>query len=471
MKVVVVGDVMLDRYFWGDITRISPEVPVPVCSLRDVTVSLGGAANVAHNLVNLGEAVTLVGLVGRDDDGRLLSSLLAEKGIDARIVEDDTRPTTVKTRVIGSSQHIVRIDSEVVRPMPGRLAEELMARLDEALDGAGGVILSDYAKGVLLDPETCRWIIARCREAGVHAFVDPKSSDWSRYAGATCITPNKKELLEAGHFAGMPEGDLARVARGLRDRFSIDYLLVTLGPDGMRLFSDTTDESFESSVREVYDVSGAGDTVVATFAASYCDGHDAVESARRANAGAGIVVGKVGTYPVSLDELEEALGIERHRTDKVCSLDEALHRLAFWRSEGNRVVFTNGCFDLLHAGHVLLFQEAKKLGDKLVVAVNSDGSVRRIKGAPRPVLGEKERLQILSSIEHVDMLLVFDSDEPTDLIARIRPDVLAKGSDYSVEDVVGADVVASYGGRVELVPVLENTSISDIMKRLKGTSS
>jgi D-beta-D-heptose 7-phosphate kinase/D-beta-D-heptose 1-phosphate adenosyltransferase len=468
MSILVIGDVMLDRYYWGDITRISPEVPVPVCNLRDVTMSLGGAANVAHNLVNLGEEVALAGVVGDDDAGRELRGLLAEKNVTPLLVVDPERPTIVKTRVIGNSQHIVRIDTELVRPLGAALGAELEAKVSLALAGVSGVVVSDYAKGVLLDATVCRRLIGTCAKARVPVFVDPKAADWSRYAGATCVTPNKKELLEAGRAAAVASNDVAEVARALMDRHGFEYVLVTLGPEGLRLFSQEGDESFTSAVREVFDVSGAGDTVVATFAASYCAGLGAAESARRANAAAGIVVGKVGTYPVSRHELDEALGMERYRTDKRCSLDEALHRVAFWRSEGNSVVFTNGCFDLLHAGHVLLFQEAKKLGDKLVVAVNSDASVRRIKGAPRPVLGEKDRLQILTAIEHVDMLLVFDEDEPTDLIAHIRPDVLAKGSDYAPDEVVGADVVKRYGGRVERIAVLENTSVSGIVKRMKG---
>jgi D-beta-D-heptose 7-phosphate kinase/D-beta-D-heptose 1-phosphate adenosyltransferase len=371
--------------------------------------------------------------------------------------------------VIGGSQHIVRIDNEVVRPLGDVLTGELKEKVSAALDGCDGVILSDYAKGVLLDEETCRWIVDECKRAGVKVFVDPKSPHWGRYQGATCVTPNRKELLEAGRAGGHAVDDIAGVARFLRERHGLEHVLVTLGPDGMRLFSQRGDESFQNVVREVYDVSGAGDTVIATFAASVCVGHDAVEAARRANAAAGIVVAKVGTYPVSATELDEALGAQRHRTDKQCSLDEALHKIAFWRSQGNSVVFTNGCFDILHAGHVLLFQEACKLGDKLVVAVNSDDSVRRIKGAPRPILGEKERLQILSAIEHVDMLIVFDDDEPVDLIAHVRPDVLAKGSDYAETEVVGAEVVRAYGGTIALIPVLENTSVSGIMKKLRRT--
>lgn len=470
MSILVIGDVMLDRYFWGDITRISPEVPVPVCNLRDITFSLGGAANVAHNLVNLGVETRLAGVVGEDDTARSLRELLADKGIDERMVVDASRPTIVKTRVIGNSQHIVRIDTEVVSPLGKSAAAALRAAVEGALDGVDGVILSDYAKGVFLDASACRSLIAACRAAGGSVFVDPKSTDWSRYEGATCITPNRKELHDAARAAGIDSTDVAAIARELRSRHGFDCLLVTLGPDGMRLFTAAGDESFESTPREVYDVSGAGDTVIATFAASVCGGHDAVESARRANAAAGIVVGKVGTYPVSAAELDVALGAERYRTDKRCSLDEALHKVAFWRSEGNNVVFTNGCFDLLHAGHVLLFQEARKLGDKLVVAINSDASVRRIKGDPRPILHEKERLQILSAIEHVDMLIVFDDDEPVELIERLRPDVLAKGSDYAADEVVGADVVRGYGGRVELVEVLENTSVSDILRKMRRSS-
>jgi D-beta-D-heptose 7-phosphate kinase/D-beta-D-heptose 1-phosphate adenosyltransferase len=323
---------------------------------------------------------------------------------------------------------------------------------------------------VFLDPATCTGIIDAAAAAGVPVYVDPKSPDWSRYRGAACITPNRKELLDAGAGAGLTGGDVDAVARELQKRHRLGHVLVTLGPDGMKLFAPDRTHDFASNPREVYDVSGAGDTVIATFAASMCAGHDPVESARRANAAAGIVVGKVGTYPVSAAELDEALGAERYRTDKVCSLDEALHQVAFWRTEGNKVVFTNGCFDLLHAGHVLLFQEARKLGDKLIVAINSDESVRRIKGTPRPILREKERIQILSALEHVDMLLVFDGDEPVDLIEAVRPDVLAKGSDYTRAQVIGADFVRSYGGEVALIPVLENTSVSTIMKKLRGAS-
>lgn len=470
MGILVIGDVMLDRYLWGDITRISPEVPVPVCNLRDTTLSMGGAANVAHNLVNLGVETSLIGLVGDDHSGEGLRELLEEKGIKATLLVDSSRPTIVKTRVIGNSQHIVRIDTEVVKPLGDVLATRLVDVVRGAVDDVDGVILSDYAKGMFLDQQTCSDIIDTCRSAGVPVYVDPKSSDWSRYQGATCVTPNRKELLEAGAVLGIADGDIDAIAHELQKRHAFGHLLVTLGPDGMRLFSPDGDRSFASAPREVYDVSGAGDTVIATFAASLCSGHDAMESARRANAAAGIVVGKVGTYPVATAELDEILGAERYRTDKVCSLDEALHKVAFWRSEGNTVVFTNGCFDILHAGHVLLFQEARKLGDKLIVAMNSDESVRRIKGEPRPILHEKERVQILTALEHVDMLLVFDDDEPVDLIERIRPDILAKGSDYTQAEVVGRDFVRSYGGEVVLVPVLENTSVSDIMKKLRGAA-
>ena len=467
MRILVIGDIMLDRYFWGEINRISPEVPVPVCKLRDVTYSLGGAANVAHNLVNLGVQATLVGVVGDDDTGDRMAELCREVGIEPRLVRDASRPTTMKTRVIGSSQHVVRIDEEVVERLDDALSAEFKDAVVNAASDCTGVILSDYAKGTLLDPELCQWLIQYCREIGKPVYVDPKSPDWRQYRGATCIKPNRKELREAARREGLAAEDITACAREMRKRFEIDYLLLTLGPEGMQLLSESTEEHFVSNVQEVFDVSGAGDTVISTFAASNCAGMGLEESAQRANAAAGVVVGKVGTYPITQRELEQALGTAGRRTSKLCSIDEALHRIALWRSEGSRVVFTNGCFDILHAGHVLLFHEARNLGDKLVVAMNSDESVKRLKGDPRPILSEKERVQILSAIEYVDMLLIFHEDEPVDLIERVRPDVLAKGSDYNLADVVGADVVASYGGEVKLVSILENSSVSEIMDRLK----
>ena len=470
MSILVIGDVMLDRYYWGDITRISPEVPVPVCNLRDVTMSLGGAANVAHNLVNLGEEVALAGVVGDDDAGRELRGLLAEKNVTPLLVVDPERPTIVKTRVIGNSQHIVRIDTELVRPLGAALGAELEAKVSLALAGVSGVVVSDYAKGVLLDATVCRRLIGTCAKARVPVFVDPKAADWSRYAGATCVTPNKKELLEAGRAAAVASNDVAEVARALMDRHGFEYVLVTLGPEGLRLFSREGDESFTSAVREVFDVSGAGDTVVATFAASYCAGLGAAESARRANAAAGIVVGKVGTYPVSRHELDEALGMERYRTDKRCSLDEALHRVAFWRSEGNSVVFTNGCFDLIHPGHVRYLRAARALGDVLVVGVNSDESVRQLKGPSRPLVGEREGAELLAALAAVDFVTIFEEPTPRELVAALLPDVLVKGADWGAH-IVGRDDVEANGGRVvsaSLEPGWSTTRIVETIRQRFG---
>lgn len=469
MKILVIGDLILDRYFWGDISRISPEVPVPVCNLREVTYSIGGAANVAHNLINLGVETFLAGIIGNDEMGKRVTSILKEKGIFSELLVDKGRPTIVKTRVVGSScQHIVRIDEEVVKDLSTSLKDRFKRKLRYLVPRFSGVILSDYAKGVLLDRGFCQWLVDLCNRSGVPVFVDPKGTNWYGYEGATCVTPNKKELYEIARAEGINDENLSYVARKIIKKYSFSYLLVTLGPEGMVLFTSEEEVKFPSNARDVYDVSGAGDTVIATLAAFVCNKFSIHESVFRANTAAGIVVTKVGTYPVSLRELEEELDLQSGRSDKFYILDEALHKIASWRSYEKSIVFTNGCFDILHAGHILLFREAKKLGDKLIVAINTDESVRQAKGFPRPVLKEKERLQILSAIEYIDVLLVFEDGELLNLISLIKPDILLKGNDYTLDTVVGKDIVHSYGGNIKLTPILEDISISHIIGRING---
>ncbi len=467
-SIVVAGDVMLDIYHWGEVDRISPEAPVPVVRVRKKTYTLGGAGNVALNLAGLGCAVSLVGVRGDDIAGSMVSKLLAEKGIEDKVAVMPDFPTTTKTRVVGQGQQLLRLDEEVLQQLSADVEEKLLADFESLLGEAAAVILSDYNKGIFSGGLT-EVFIARCAAAGVPLFVDPKGEDWSRYAHATCVTPNRREFQQVCRTASMDPALFEEQGRQLLQRFDLGYLLVTRGGAGMSLFGkDIATQHFPAEAREVFDVSGAGDTVVSVAAAAFGCGLAMEDSARLANHAAGIVVEKVGTSPVSLLELEAALRLKRSRQgDKLFDREEAVTLVRLWQKRGQRVVFTNGCFDLLHTGHVKLLHAAAKEGDKLVVGINSDESVQRLKGPGRPVLPEKERAAMLSAIGGVDMVVLFTEDTPRELIAAVKPEVLVKGGDYTPETVVGGDIVKEYGGRVCLVPLKEGFSTTNIINSVK----
>ncbi len=471
-RVLVVGDLMLDCYCWGDVRRISPEAPVPVVKVNNRTYSLGGAGNVAANLSGLGCPVSLIALLGTDAAAQRVRTLLAASAVDDRCIPTTDRPTTTKTRIMAGKQQVARLDEEAGGRIEARLEDRISVAADEILADVQAVIVSDYGKGMFAGIKMIQALIGVTRKKGIPIFVDPKGTGWERYAGATCVTPNTAELEQVvGHALG-DDQDLAPVAMDLCRRLSLDRLLVTRGPRGMSLFGpDGSALTIAARAREVFDVSGAGDTVIATLAACVAAGMTVDAAAAVANAAAGIVVAKLGTQPVRWPELAQALAeMQAPRPDaaacKVAGVDAAAAQIAAWRQDRQRIVFTNGCFDLLHPGHVSLLHQARALGDRLVVGLNTDASIRRLKGRQRPILAGRDRGAILSALEDVDLVVFFDEDTPLDLITALKPDVLVKGADYRMADVVGKAVVESYGGQVRLVKILDGYSTTAIARKL-----
>jgi D-beta-D-heptose 7-phosphate kinase / D-beta-D-heptose 1-phosphate adenosyltransferase len=471
--VLVVGDLMLDRYLWGDVERISPEAPVPVVRLTRETDRMGGAGNVAANLAGLGLRVQLAGHVGTDVAGDILLGQLAAAGIDvAGILRVASRPTISKTRVIGGHQQMLRLDREQAGAFPPDAQQWLIQAVTQRLRDAppAALVLSDYAKGCLSDT-VCRALIEAAGAAGVPVFVDPKGLDFDKYRGATCLTPNKREAAEV---CGVPPGDTDRLLAGLeavRQRCGLGHIVLTRGEEGMSSLGPDGVHHFPASAKQVFDVSGAGDTVIATLAAAGAAGIEHARACELANLAAGIVVGKIGTAPIEAGELQQTLQREDslHQADKVCDLAMARKLVNGLRAAGRKVVFTNGCFDLLHVGHVTYLEQARRLGDALVVGLNTDRSVRALKGAARPVIHEDDRARVLAALEAVDAVVLFDEDTPLSLIEALRPDVLVKGDDYREDQVVGADQVKSWGGRVALIPVVPGRSTSHILTRLSDS--
>lgn len=468
-RVLVVGDLMLDRYLWGQVGRISPEAPVPVLHLNRETETAGGGANVARNLVGLGLQVTLAGVTGDDAARQCLLRLLGDQGVEtSAVLVDRSRPTTTKTRVLGGQQQMLRIDAERRAPLSAEVEDRLYALIEPQLSAASVLLLSDYAKGVLFGA-LCQRLIDAARARGVPVLVDPKGRDFSRYLGATLITPNRVELAQVASADPADLEHLAAAARRLRADLQLECLVLTLGELGLLVIETGAETRIPAVAREVFDVSGAGDTVIATLAAALAAGLDPIDSAHLANLAAGVVVGKVGTAAISLSELEHAISDEAalDQAAKLCSLSELQSRVRAWQSRGELVVFTNGCFDLLHAGHVTYLERARRYGQRLVVGLNSDRSVRALKGPERPLISEQDRARVLSALAAVDAVVIFDEDTPLTLIETLRPDVLAKGADYRPEQVVGAEQVRSWGGELVLVPLLEERSTSRIIRRMQ----
>ena len=462
--VLVVGDVMLDKYVWGDVQRISPEAPVPVVRATWQNERPGGAANVAMNLAGLGACVTVAGFAGGDEEQERLESMLAETGIEPALIEVAAIPTTTKLRIFSGNQQMMRLDTEAI-PLPSDAAyTELLERIQGLLPQVSVVVLSDYAKGVLTEA-LCHSVIAGAGKLGIPVLVDPKHRDFSRYRGASAICPNLKELSTA---TGESVADIDRLlaaGQAQLDLLDMEFMVVTMGDRGIAVLRKDSRLHAPAVVRQVYDVSGAGDTVVAVLALAIACDVEIETAIHLANIGAGIVVNKVGTVPLQREELLGALSQELilHLEEKVLPLERLLSRVAAWRSTGDRVVFTNGCFDIVHIGHITLLERAHRQGDRLIVALNSDESVRRIKGPLRPVVGEHERARILAALSAVDAVVVFPESTPLKLIEAIRPDVLVKGGDYCEEGVVGAREVRAWGGRVELIPVVEGVSTTRLI--------
>ena len=468
IRCLVIGDLMLDEYLWGKTDRISPEAPVQVVDVVREELRLGGAGNVVNNLAALGAQVAVCSVVGEDDNGRaLLEDFNRRKVAVDAVFCDPTRRTSRKTRVVASHQQIVRIDRESREALSAEVEERVCSWISAHADRFDVILLSDYLKGVLT-PRVIETVIAAAAPAAIPVLVDPKGTDYSRYRGAMILTPNRKEAEAAAGIAIRDNASLEQAAAIIMENAGLGHLLVTRSEEGMSLFSrDSQPVHIATVAREVFDVSGAGDTVLASLAVGMAARLGMAEAARLANIAAGIAVGKLGTSTVSPEEIINAVALSHSDSDsKIKNRDVLTAVIAAEKARGRQIVFTNGCFDLLHAGHVKYLQKARTLGDLLVLGLNSDASVRRLKGEKRPLIGEEERAHILAALDCIDYVVLFDEDTPLELITALKPHILAKGGDYTADGVVGKDVVEAYGGRVELVSFVDGKSTTNIIERI-----
>lgn len=464
-RLLIVGDVMLDKYIWGEVARISPEAPVPVVRATRQSEQPGGAANVALNLARLGAQVVVVGFTGGDENQQVLENCLRTSGVEPAFVETKDFPTITKLRILGGRQQMLRLDSERIAEHEAQDGDRLIARALEELPRCHAVVLSDYAKGVL-NEKVCQRIIGEARRRGIPVLVDPKSADFHRYRGATTICPNLGELARA---VGLPSREfdaLLAAAESLVQDFDLEFLTATLSEKGIALIRPGRTVHAPALARQVFDVSGAGDTVVATLALCMASGIAPETGVQVANLAAGIVVGKVGTMPIERQELLAALEPQLARTvnDKVLTLAQLMSRVALWREGGERIVFTNGYFEQLQVGHIALFEQARQFGDRLIVAINSDDSLCARKGFRRPAVAEAQRARLLAALSPVDAVVVFDAPTPLELIVQLRPDALVKGGDYRRDTIVGAEEVESWGGQVRIVATGDEFSTSAVPK-------
>ncbi len=473
-RVVCLGDIMLDRYVYGRVDRISPEAPIPVITVEREAAMLGGVGNVARNVAALGGTASLVATIGDDDAGREVVRLLAdETRIEPDLITDIGRATTVKTRFVAAAQQLLRADHEVSLPLSQTAVDDVVSAARAEMENAGAIVLSDYAKGCLSD-NVLQAIIGAAREMKLPVIVDPKSADFTRYSGATLIKPNLKELALATGLPCETDSQIMDAAHEALTKSNATALLITRSQHGMTLVTRTDDgldaAHFPARAIEVFDVSGAGDTVLAVLGLAIAAGAPMAQAARIANAAAGLVVAKIGTAVVRADEVSHALQSEGvSKADrKICARDEAAGMVHRWKAQGQSIGFTNGCFDLIHPGHLSLLRQSKAECDRLVVGLNSDSSVKRLKGEARPLQSEMARALVLASLEDVDMVVIFSDDTPLELIRTLEPDVLVKGADYTVDTVVGADVVQAAGGRIVLAKLVPGESTSHTVKRMTG---
>ncbi|MBJ7223665.1 MULTISPECIES: bifunctional D-glycero-beta-D-manno-heptose-7-phosphate kinase/D-glycero-beta-D-manno-heptose 1-phosphate adenylyltransferase HldE [unclassified Brenneria] len=461
--VLVVGDVMLDRYWYGPTSRISPEAPVPVVKVDTIEERPGGAANVAMNIASLGAGSRLVGLTGIDDAARALSAKLNEVNVKCDFVSVPTHPTITKLRVLSRNQQLIRLDFE--EGFEGVDPQPMVERIQQALPNIGALVLSDYAKGALTHVQT---MIQTAKAAGVPVLIDPKGTDFSRYHGATLLTPN---LSEFEAVAGRCKNEDELVSRGMQlvADYALSALLITRSEQGMTLLQPgKAPLNLPTQAQEVYDVTGAGDTVIGVLAAALAAGNSLEEACFLANAAAGVVVGKLGTSTVTPIELENAI---RGRSDTgfgVMSEAQLKEAVALARQRGEKIVMTNGCFDILHAGHVSYLSNARKLGDRLIVAVNSDASTKRLKGPTRPVNPLAQRMIVLGALEAVDWVVPFEEDTPQRLIAEVLPDILVKGGDYQPHEIAGSEEVWANGGEVKVLNFEDGCSTTNIINTIKA---
>ena len=462
-NILVIGDVMLDRYWTGATSRISPEAPVPVVKVGEIENRLGGAANVAKNLATLGCKVSLCGITGKDEAGETINALLNQSNIDNQLIQDSLNPTITKLRVMSRHQQLLRLDFE--EKLHNTNKKQLLDKLATQIDSFDAVIISDYAKGTIVDAQP---LIQLCRSHTKPVFVDPKGTSFEHYNSASVITPNLSELQAIiGEQDSLDQ--LFSGAEALCKKLNLEAILVTLSERGMALIQqDVPALHIPTLAKDVFDVTGAGDTVIATFSACMATKKDAVNAMHLANVAAGVVVGKLGTSTVTAKELQLALLQQEQLIEKgAINLEKLIKQVEICRHKGEKIVFTNGCFDILHAGHVRYLKQAAELGDRLIVGLNSDDSIRRLKGKERPVVSLDERLEVLASLNCVDWVVPFEEDTPANLIDTIIPDYLVKGGDYKVEEIVGYKTVTNHGGEVLTLPFVPGCSTRSIIDKIK----
>ena len=467
-KILVIGDLILDEYIWGGVSRISPEAPVPILETRSENLALGGAANVANNLVGLGCEVHLCGAIGQDEKGDKLLKTIHDRSIQTEgIFRFVHRPTTTKIRIIAHNQQILRVDKEDNRPITEETEKKLIQYINQVIPTMDGVICSDYHKGILTE-KVIKAVMRKAQKSEKAVIVDPKNSDFSLYKGATVITPNLREVASSVPIKIKDQEDLGRAAEYLLNLTKAQAILITQGKDGMSLYKSKEKLiSIPTVAKEVFDVTGAGDTVISVFSMAMFVGFAYQEAAWLSNMAASVVVGKVGTAVVTLEEINEFLQEEMLRTSHtVLGLEELKKIISMAKSTDKKVVFTNGCFDLIHGGHIEFLQKAKSLGDILVVGLNTDQSVKKLKGENRPIKNERERANILSALKYIDYITMFNETTPEKLIREIRPDILVKGDDYKIDEVVGREIVEGYGAKVELIPIVKGHSTTGTLEQI-----
>jgi D-beta-D-heptose 7-phosphate kinase / D-beta-D-heptose 1-phosphate adenosyltransferase len=472
-RLLVVGDLMIDEYVWGQVDRISPEAPVQVVSVLRDSTTLGGAGNVVNNLAALGAQVVVAGVVGSGAHSDLLIRMCRKLGVDTSgLIRDPHRPTTRKTRIIGGHQHVLRIDREKKQPISESQRDALIDFVKDRIESFDLVLMSDYGKG-LLSEELIRQIIHLSTIHDKPVIVDPKGLAFEKYAGATAITPNKKEASLASGIEIVDNESLDAAGAKLLEKTGVEKVLITCGKDDMILFENGQKPyRISAEARQVFDVSGAGDTVLAVLGLGLASGGSFRQAATLANVAGRIVVGKVGTATVSIEELRKAVDpSEELSTIKQKTQEDLVPIVTQLKAEGKTIVLTNGCFDVLHVGHVKLFDASKKKGDVLIVAIDDDDSVRALKGKGRPVISEQERVRIISAMNSVDYVTVFSTKALEGLLEAIRPDVLTKGSNYSRRPVLGREIVERSGGKVALVPMTEAVSSTQVINQIKKGSA
>lgn len=460
-KVLIAGDMMLDRYYYGTVSRISPEAPVPVVNVKSEIYTLGGAGNVVNNIKGLSAQCTIIGAAKKDDDaGRLLDNLFTNIQAKSFFIDADM-PTISKLRVVGSKQQIVRLDFEDIHVFSESVNNQIKSIFDAELLNHNIVVISDYGKG-LCSPEICSHIIEQANKQNKKVIIDPKGSNWNKYNNAYLVTPNVKELSEVcGFEIENKDDDVIKYGSIIREKYNLTYLIVTRSEKGITIIGENHIKTIPTQAMEVFDVSGAGDTVISSIAVFLGLNLNIDDAVYLANAAAGVVVGKLGTAPITLSELHYALS--GFRSSKVVAYNHIADIIKREKSFNKTIVFTNGCFDILHRGHVTYLKHAKALGDILVLGLNSDASVKRLKGPSRPVNNEQDRAVVLEALECIDYIVIFEEDTPLNLIKNVMPDILVKGGDYKAEDVVGKE----YAGRVEIIDFVEGYSTTSTINKLK----